>query len=89
MLEKYGRENVIYSDISWKQNPIEGGIFERLDVNDFKTYQYLIEKYKINYIIHLSGILSATGEKDPNLAIKVNVNGVVNALNLAKDYNAK
>jgi len=89
MIERYGRENVIYSDISWKQNPIENGIFERLDVTDYNTYQYLIEKYKINYIIHLSGILSATGEKNPQLAVNVNVNGVVNALNLANHYNTK
>ena len=90
MIEKYGQENVIFSDIYTKKNPnVKNGNFERLDVTDIVTYQYLIEKYEINYIVHLSGILSAVGEKNPQLAIKVNIDGVVNALNLAKDYNLR
>lgn len=89
MIEKFGSENVIFSDLSSKNNKIKQGTFERLDVTDLATYQYLVEKYSINYIVHLSGILSATGEKDPQLAVKVNVNGVINALNLARDYKTK
>ena len=48
-----------------------------------------MEKHNINYIVHLSGILSALGEKNPYLAMKVNGEGVINALDMAKDYGAK
>lgn len=43
----------------------------------------------MDYIVHLAGILSALGEKHPDLAIDVNVYGVVNALRIAKDNNCR
>ncbi len=73
--------------------PIEGlpeeSIFEKLDITNQDEYRALIEKHEINYIVHLAGILSAVGEKNPKLALRVNCDGVVNALDLAKDYKAK
>lgn len=89
LIEKYGDENVIMTDITKRGNPYPKGIFERLDVTDVAHYKYLMEKYQINYIAHLSGILSAQGEKSPYLAMKVNCDGIINALDMAKDYGAK
>ena len=77
------------TDISKRGNPYPKGTFERLDVTDVAHYKYLMEKHQINYIIHLSGILSATGEKNPYLAMKVNCDGVINAFDMAKDYGAQ
>jgi threonine 3-dehydrogenase len=90
MIEKFGEENVILTDISKKKGGnFPKGVFERLDVTDIAHYKYLMEKHSINYIVHLSGILSALGEKNPYLAMKVNGEGVINALDMAKDYGAK
>jgi nucleoside-diphosphate-sugar epimerase len=91
MIEIYGENNVILSDISEKLGHIKSPyqIFEKLDVTDVSHYKYIMEKHKINYIVHLSGILSAAGEKNPNLAMKVNGEGVINALDMAKQYNSK
>jgi threonine 3-dehydrogenase len=90
MVELYGVNNVILSDITAKSGHIDSGmLFERLDVTDASHYKYLMEKYNINYIVHLSGILSAMGEKNPYLAMKVNCEGVINALDMARDYKAK
>ena len=40
---------------------------------------------KIDYIVHLAAILSALGERFPDRATSVNVNGCINALNIARD----
>jgi nucleoside-diphosphate-sugar epimerase len=56
-----------------------------LDVFDEVNYRKLVVENKINYMVHLAGILSASGEKNPDLAIDVNVIGVINALRIARD----
>lgn len=58
-----------------------------MDVCDEKSYRHLVETNKINYIVHLAGILSALGERFPDLAIDVNVFGAVNAFRIARDNN--
>ncbi len=81
---------MVLTDIAKKKaENFPKGTFERLDVTDVAHYKYLMEKYNINYVVHLSGILSALGEKNPYLAMKVNGEGVINALDMAKDYGAK
>ena len=40
-------------------------------------------------MVHLAGILSAGGEKNPDLAIDVNVVGVINALRIARDFKTR
>jgi nucleoside-diphosphate-sugar epimerase len=91
MREIYGDENVIHTDISDKKVSDTDSkiIFEKLDVTDQDQYRKVMEKHKINYVVHLSGILSAVGEKNPGLAMKVNGNGVLNALDMAKEFKAK
>lgn len=59
--------------------------YEKLDVFDEKNYRKLVEDNGINYIVHMAGILSALGEREPDLAIDVNVYGAVNALRIARD----
>ena len=45
----------------------------------------MVKSNKVNYIVHLAGILSALGEQKPDLAVDVNVLGVINAMRAAKD----
>ena len=44
-----------------------------------------MQEEDIDYVLHLAAILSSLGEKYPDLAYDVNVNGAANALNIAKD----
>ena len=49
----------------------------------------IVKNNKINSIVHLAGILSALGEKNPDLAVDVNVTGVINAMRAAQACNSR
>ncbi len=75
--EIFGRERIIPSDIRSNQaNPR----FISLDVTDKSSVDLAIDKYRIDTIFHLAAILSATGEKNPELAYRVNISGMYNIL---------
>lgn len=84
----YGGENVIASDK--KNSPSEklrnSGPFEIIDIIEKDLIIQLIKKYNINIIIDLAAILSATGEKTPILAWNVNINGLINVLEIAREF---
>lgn len=83
--EKYGTDNVIATD--YKRTPETNiGIFEDVDVRDKEALRNVVQKYNINIIYHMAGILSATGEKNPELAWDVNINGLKNILDLAVEF---
>jgi nucleoside-diphosphate-sugar epimerase len=48
-----------------------------------------VKDNKITYIVHLAAILSAMGEKYPDLACKVNVDGAINGMNIARENKCK
>ncbi|MFA4851275.1 MAG: NAD-dependent epimerase/dehydratase family protein [Bacteroidales bacterium] len=84
----YGGENVIASD---KKNAVSeklqnSGPFEMIDILDRNAIVPLIKKYNVNIIINLAAILSATGEQNPMLAWNVNINGLINVLEVAREY---
>lgn len=85
---KYGKDNCV-ALARETADPNFEGILERGDVIDAAELKKLIEKYKITEIYHLAGLLSAGGEKNPELAWNVNVNGLRNVLELAREYNLK
>ncbi len=80
----YGVENVIASDL---KGPRDGfnGVYEALDVLDKEKMVELIKEYDVDLVYHLAAILSATGEKLPDLAWRVNIEGFRNVLDLAKE----
>ena len=85
--KRYGNENVISSDI--KPIPVgmmsKVGVFEHIDCLDAQGIYSVIKKYKIDTVFHLAAILSATGEKNPQLAWEVNINGLYNVLEIARE----
>lgn len=56
------------------------------DVRDLSSLEKIIKKYHITEVYHLAGLLSVGGEKNPDLAWDVNMNGLRNVLELARDY---
>ncbi|MDY0234566.1 MAG: L-threonine 3-dehydrogenase [Gudongella sp.] len=84
----YGVENVIVTDTERKASHealIESGPFESLNILDKEKMAEVIDKYKVNTIVNLAAILSATGEKAPQLCYNVNMNGLYNILEIARE----
>ena len=86
--KRYGNENVIASDIkSLSEGMIkQEGPFEHIDCLDTQEIYSVIKKYKIDTVFHLAAILSANGENNPQLAWKININGLYNVLEIAREY---
>lgn len=85
--KKYGRENVVAMDIRIPEN--FDGITENFDILDRDKLAECVNKYRITQIYHLVSLLSATGEKNPDLAWKLNVEGLKIILDVAVKNNIK
>lgn len=86
--KKVGQENVVGFERHEAQ-PSFKGILELGDVRDNAKIEAIVKKYQINEVYHLAGLLSAGGEKDPDLAWDVNVNGLRHILKLAAQHHLK
>lgn len=84
----YGKDNIIAADL--KDDIVkklsEKSIAIKLDALDIKSFSETIKKYKIDRIYNLVALLSATGEKNPQLAWSINMGALLNSLDLAREY---
>ena len=84
---KFGSDNVIASDIREPETVDSSGFkYEKLDVLDSEQMENIIHSNDINEVYHLAALLSATGEKNPQLCWKINMDGLLNVLELARKY---
>lgn len=79
----YGNDNVIASDV--KSPEYTSGPFEVLDVMDKNTLNDIFSKHKVTQVYLLAALLSATAEKNPRFAWDLNMEGLFNVLNAAKE----
>ena len=82
----FGKGNVIATDIRGPEGILGDGDFEILDVLNREKLSSLILKNKFTQIYHLAAVLSATGEKNPNLAWHLNMDGLINVLDASVEY---
>jgi nucleoside-diphosphate-sugar epimerase len=82
----FGKENVIATDIKGPEGILGDGDFEILDVLNREKLSALIQKNKFTQIYHLAAVLSATGEKNPNLAWHLNMDGLINVLDASVEF---
>jgi nucleoside-diphosphate-sugar epimerase len=86
LVDKHGSENVIASDVRHSDNAaFSNSKFEILDVLNNEQLTSIVTKHNIQEIYLLAALLSATAEKNPAFAWKLNMDGLFNVLNLAKD----
>ena len=82
----YGGANVIASDLREENELIKGtGPYVSLDVMNKEMLHVQVIRQGITQIYLLAAILSATGEKNPNLAWNLNMQSLLNVLYIAKE----
>ncbi|MCM2532533.1 L-threonine 3-dehydrogenase [Neobacillus pocheonensis] len=88
--ETYGSDNVIATDIKMNDSDAcSSGPFEIVNVTDVKNMVDVAKKYKVDTVMHLAALLSATAEAKPVFAWNLNMGGLMNALETARELNAQ
>ena len=85
--ERYGADNVVAAGHRTPPSPAlrDSGPFETVDVTAAANIVEVVERHRIDTIYHLAAILSAVGEANPQLAWNVNINGLYNVLEVARE----
>jgi len=81
-----GADNVIAADLKEPNKEVlAGGKFVQLDILDEPAVRTVINDNSITEVYLLAALLSATAEKNPMFAWKLNMDGLFNILNIAKE----
>lgn len=80
----YGQHNVLAADIH--STPGEED-FVQLDALDAAAVAQVVRENGVDTIFNLVALLSAKGEANPQLAWRVNMGALMNALEVAREYN--
>ncbi len=84
----YGNANVVASDLREENDLLKGtGPYVSLDVMNKEMLHVQVIRQNITQIYLLAAILSATGEKNPNLAWSLNMQSLLNVLDIAREEN--
>lgn len=82
----YGNSSVVASDLREENELLKGsGPYVSLDIMNKEMLHVQVIRQNITQIYLLAAILSATGEKNPNLAWNLNMQGLLNVLDIAKE----
>jgi nucleoside-diphosphate-sugar epimerase len=86
--EKYGGDDVIAAGHRRKpsQELFDSGPFEYIDVTTKSSIEKIVEEYDVDVIYHLAAVLSAVGEENPQVAWHVNMAGLYNILEIAREH---
>lgn len=81
----HGADAVVASDITDPGQISGTGIYEKIDVLDREYLARMVDRHRIGTIYHLAAMLSAKAEQNIKTAWKLNMDGLFNILNLARD----
>ncbi|MBN2493313.1 MAG: L-threonine 3-dehydrogenase [Deltaproteobacteria bacterium] len=86
--ERYGGDRVVACGRKTRPSDAleSSGPFEWADCTDPKRLSEVVTEYEIDTIYHLAAILSAVAEAKPQLAWDVNINGLYNVLEVAREH---
>jgi nucleoside-diphosphate-sugar epimerase len=82
---RYGKDRVVAAVHKASGDPsLREGPVVTLDTGDSSAVASVVKEHGIDTIYHLAAMLSATGEKNPQLAWEVNMDGLRNILEVAR-----
>lgn len=81
----YGETNVIATDIKEPQGERGDSLFEIVDVMDANKLYETAKYHNVDTIMHLAAVLSYKAEMEPIFAWKLNMGGLLNALEVARE----
>jgi nucleoside-diphosphate-sugar epimerase len=86
--KKYGNDNVIAAGHrkAPQKDLIEAGPYTTFDITNIELLETIILEYQVDTIFHLSALLSAVAEENPQTAWKVNMGGLYNILELSRKH---
>lgn len=83
---RYGSSNVIASDLKpGSAEVMESGPFETLDALDKDAIYAVVKKHKVTQVYLLAALLSATAEKNPMFAWKLNMESLFHVLEMGRE----
>ncbi len=83
---RFGKENVIATDIKDPGGVVGQSNFEILDVLQREHLFDFIRKNGFTQVYHLAAVLSAVGEKNPLFAWRLNIDGLLHVLDAAVEF---
>lgn len=84
--KRFGNDSIIASDLGTAvKEALKDGPYEQLDVMNADRLREIIVSNEVQEVYLLAALLSATAEKNPDFAWKLNMEGLFNVLNLAKE----
>jgi len=84
---RYGVERVIASDIRMPAaRTHDDGPYEQIDCTQASQIRDAVRRYDIDTIYHLAALLSAVAEDKPQVAWTLNMGGLYNVLETARQY---
>ncbi|GLO67739.1 NAD-dependent epimerase/dehydratase family protein [Oceanobacillus kimchii] len=84
----YGDDKVIATDLREPEGDFQGP-FEVVDVTNGEQLFDVAKKHKVDSVMHLAALLSAKAEAFPKMAWDINMGGLLNALETAKELDLK
>jgi nucleoside-diphosphate-sugar epimerase len=89
--ERYGSDTVVASDL--RMIPLAAAAsaapHEHLDCTDLQQLHETVRRYDVGTIYHLAALLSATAEAKPQVAWNLNMGGLYNVLEVARQYRCR
>lgn len=91
LVDQYGEDAVVPTDIRIiADNPVcNHPNYAILDVLDFENFKSLVDQHQVDTIIHMAALLSAVAEDRPLQAWDINMQGLINALEVARSRKVK
>ncbi len=88
--QQHGAQHVVACDIKTASDEVKAsGPFEQLDVLDKDRLFALVKQYNVSEVYLLAALLSATAEQKIMPAWKLNMDGLLNVLELAREKHIK